>query len=248
MVLAAIYASWSAIMRGSRVGLAAAAEVQRTRVAVRALEESLGSAVMYADNPMYYPFLASTAGDVAAISFVARLPESFPGSGLFPGLPLRRVEFSVDEEQNLLLKQTTILDATPAIDPGTQPYTIRLAPKVSLFAMEFFDERLNEWVPEWLSTNQLPKMVRVALAFGEKQQYNGPATDVTLRMIPLNAVPITRSGAGRSGLQIPGARGGGGRGGGQRGGDGDDLNYQVRPPAGFDGLGTGASRNPIFPE
>ena len=135
MVLAAIYASWSAIMRGSRVGLSAAAEVQRTRVAIRALEESLGSAVMYADNPVYYSFLAQTSGDLAAISFVARLPESFPGSGLFPGLPLRRVEFSVDEERNLLLKQTTVLDATPALDPGTQPYNIRLAPKVSLFAM-----------------------------------------------------------------------------------------------------------------
>ena len=37
VILAAIYTSWAAILRGSKVGLTAAAEAQRTRVAVRAV-------------------------------------------------------------------------------------------------------------------------------------------------------------------------------------------------------------------
>ena len=84
MVIIAIYSSWSAIMRGTRVGLTAAAEVQRTRVAIRSMEEALGAAVMYADNPLYYGFYADTSQNFGYLSFVARLPESFPGSGLFP--------------------------------------------------------------------------------------------------------------------------------------------------------------------
>src|SRR5688500_4560248 len=87
LVIIAIYACWTSIMRGTRVGHTAAAEVQRTRVAIRSLEESLGAAVMYADNPLYYGFYADTAGEYGYLSFVARLPESFPGSGLFPGQP-----------------------------------------------------------------------------------------------------------------------------------------------------------------
>jgi prepilin-type N-terminal cleavage/methylation domain-containing protein len=97
MVMVAIYSSWSAIMRGSRVALTAAAEVQRTRIAMRALQESLSSCVMYADNSKYYGFFADTGGNFAYLSFVARLPESFPGSGMFPGQPLRRFTLQVDE-------------------------------------------------------------------------------------------------------------------------------------------------------
>ena len=37
MVMAAIYSTWSAVLRSARVGVARAGEVQRTRVALRAL-------------------------------------------------------------------------------------------------------------------------------------------------------------------------------------------------------------------
>jgi type II secretion system protein J len=211
MVMVAIYASWFAIMRGTRIGLTAAAEVQRTRVAIHALEESLGSAVMYADNPLYYSFFADTAGDYAFLSFVARLPQSFPGSGLFPGHPLRRVTFQVDREKNLVLSQSTLLDISE------KPYTITLAPKARVFAVEFYNPRRDEWLPEWMATNQLPTMVRVAIDFGEPQQ--GPQA-VTLRSIPLTAMAITRVGGAnqqqtvRAGIRRPGDPGGTGTGDG----------------------------------
>lgn len=211
LVIVAIYSSWTAIMRGTRVGLTAAAEVQRTRVAVRSLEESLSAAVMYADNPMYYGFYADTAGEFAYLSFVARLPESFPGSGLFPGQPLRRVTFSVDQDKNLLLMQSTLLDLSET------PYTIKLAPKTAVFAMEFYDARLNEWIPEWIATNALPSMVRVALDFGDKTS----AETVTIRSVPMTSFAITRAG-GTQAQMGGGPMAGGGRGGLRGGGIGGD--------------------------
>ncbi len=191
-VMVAIYACWSQIMRGTRIGLSAAAEVQRTRVAIRSLEEALGGAVMYSDNPRYYGFYADTSGDFAYLSFVARLPESFPGSGLFPGQTMRRVTFRVDEKRNLLLSQSTLLDVSEA------PYTITLAPKTAVFALEFYNPRMNEWIPEWIATNALPNLVRVAMDFGDKKKES-----VTIRSIPLTAFAITRSMAGMQGAGQP---------------------------------------------
>jgi type II secretion system protein J len=222
LVIVAIYSSWTAILRGSRVGLTAAAEVQRTRVAIRSLEESLGAAVMYADNPMYYGFFADTSGEFGYLSFVSRLPESFPGSGLFPGQPLRRVTFSVDEEKNLLLMQSSLLSV------AEQPYTIKLAPKTAAFAMEFYDGRMNEWLPEWIATNALPTMVRVAIDFGDKTS----AETVTIRSVQLTATAITRAGGTQAQM-------GGGAGGVTGGETGRDRNERGNNGRGNNGRGGG---------
>src|SRR5689334_23096725 len=95
LVMIAIYSSWSAILRGSKVGLNAAAEAQRSRVAVRALREALTSGQLYTENIRYYWFMADTSGEFAALSMVSRLPASFPGSGLFGNQIVRRVSFTV---------------------------------------------------------------------------------------------------------------------------------------------------------
>jgi len=235
MVMAAIYASWSAILRSTRMGLAAAAEVQRTRVAIRSLEESLGSAILYADNARYYSFFSDTGGDYTYLSFVARLPESFPGSGLFPGQPVRRVTFSVDGDRNLTLKQAPILEACDMVE---HPYTINLAPQVTVFAMEFFDPRRNEWLPQWTLTNQLPRLVRVAMGFGDKSK----AEDVTMRMIPLSAVAITRAGPGGvpPSAAMPGNRF-------MTRTAGEPAWAPCLPPT-FGGNSASMTRNPIFPQ
>jgi type II secretion system protein J len=227
MIMVAIYASWSAIMRGTRVGLTAAAEVQRTRVAIHALEESLGSAVMYADNSIYYSFFADTAGQFAYLSFVARLPQSFPGSGLFEGQSLRRVTFQVDKDKNLILSQSTLLDISD------KPYTIKLAPNARVFAAEFYNPRKNEWLPEWIATNQLPTMVRVAIDFGEAHAGGKRAT---IRSIPLTAVPISRIGVpnqAANSIRRPGQQAGTGNGDGVLdviGGPGDMPTWQPQLP------------------
>lgn len=262
LVMIAIYASWSAILRGTRIGLSHAAEVQRTRVAVRALEESVSAAVMYADNPKYYAFMADTGGDFAYLSFVSRLPESFPGGGLFRGYPVRRVTFFVDDQRNLKLTQHTLLDMSE------QPYTITLAPNVSVFAMEFWNPRTGEWLSEWISTNSLPTMVRVAVNFAQKGQAQ-TSEEVTIRSIPLNAIAITRVGgnpqAGTPPQQPGGVNNGGGR---PQGGDrqrrvdnranmgnnsgafdagGEDmLQWSLRLPPTFGANRGNVTRNPVF--
>jgi type II secretion system protein J len=191
LVMAAIYSTWSAVLRGSRIGLKATTEVQRMRVSVRALEEAIGSAVMYVDNAKYYTFATDTSGNNAYISFVARLPDSFPGSGLFGDQQVRRVCFYV-QDGNLMLRQAPLLEATKKIG---KPYEIALAPNVSLFDMEFYDGMANKWFAEWISTNQLPKMVRIALSFSPNTQGRRPE-NITIRSIPLGGYAITRGVAG----------------------------------------------------
>ena len=191
LVMAAIYSTWSSVLRGSRVGMKAATEVQRMRVSIRALEEAIGSAVMYVDNAKYYTFATDTSGSTAYISLVARLPASFPGSGLFGDQELRRVCFYV-QDGNLMLRQAPLLEATKRIG---KPYEIALAPNVSVFDMEFYDGVANKWYAEWMSTNQLPKMVRIALSFSPNTQGRRPES-ITIRSIPLAGVAITRGGAG----------------------------------------------------
>jgi prepilin-type N-terminal cleavage/methylation domain-containing protein len=43
MIITGIYSSWSGIHRATRIGLEASADAQRKRIAMRALEQSLGS-------------------------------------------------------------------------------------------------------------------------------------------------------------------------------------------------------------
>ena len=63
LVMTAIYASWAAVLRASKVGNTAADEVQRMRIARQALEQSLASAVLYAGNPRLYSFIADTTDE-----------------------------------------------------------------------------------------------------------------------------------------------------------------------------------------
>ncbi|MDX1950933.1 MAG: type II secretion system protein [Verrucomicrobiota bacterium] len=205
MVIAAIYSSWTAILRGSRSGLSAAADVQRTRVALRALEEALGSAILYADNSKYYSFFADTSGETAALSFVARLPASFPGSGLFQGQSLRRVSFYVENGQ-FMLAQSPVLEATELLG---KPYTIVLSTNTRVFAAEFYDIRTNDWSAEWLYTNQVPKLMRVAVGFGSAQATaQQVASQTTMRTIEIAGTAISRAGAGQAQRTAGGTRGG----------------------------------------
>ena len=196
MVMVAIYASWSAVLRGSRIGMSAAAEVQRTRVALRSIEEALASAVIYSANGKYYHFASDTSHDHAYINFVARLPGSFPGSGHFGDNNLRRVCFYV-KDGNLMLAQGPLLEATKKIGNG-EPYTIPLAPHVTLFDMEFYSFTEKKWFAEWDSTNTLPQMVRVAIGFGNGDG-SRKSQRVTIRSIPLTAMSITPAGGGLPG-------------------------------------------------
>jgi prepilin-type N-terminal cleavage/methylation domain-containing protein len=191
MVMLAIYTSWSSILRGSKVGLQAAADAQRTRVAVRALRDALTCGQLYVENLRYYWFMADTSGDFPALTLVSRLPASFPGSGLFGNQIVRRVAFTVEAGPNgqnqLVLQQTPLLEPP---DTASTPYKIVLAPNVNLFSLEFYNTNTTEWDPEWPWTNQLPKLVRFSLSVGAPHRRPTPAdTAVETALVSSMAIP-----------------------------------------------------------
>lgn len=208
-VIAAIYSCWSAILRSTKTAHAAAIEVQRERIAVRALEEALFSLQFFQENARYYSFEADTSGNFAALSFVSRLPESFPRSGNFEGQVLRRLTFSVESGTGggnvLTLRQTPVLFESN-VDEEENPLV--LARDVREFALEFWGQNSRDWEPEWLYTNQLPKMIRYSLIFGRGSQRAVSPGDGFANIITVKSIPIP------SGMQAAAPQGtapGGGR-------------------------------------
>lgn len=189
MVLAAIYSTWTAILRASKVGRDAAAAVQRARMAGRTIEESLGSAQSFVANQAYYAFVAQNGND-ASLSFVSHLSPSFPRSGKFAGLDIRRVTFSLEQshdggEELVLRQQPLMMD----LDLDEKNFPLVLAKYVKEFKTEFWDTRLQDWVDEWKQTNQLPVLVRVSLKLADNAFSSQVRQEVT-RIVSLPSVAV----------------------------------------------------------
>jgi prepilin-type N-terminal cleavage/methylation domain-containing protein len=193
MILAAIYSSWTAILRASKTGLDAAASAQRARVAIRVFEDSLGSAQSFAANLPYYYFDAEN-GDSPVLSFVARLSKSFPRSGKFGDLDLRRVTFSLEAGpeggRQLVLRQWPIV-MEPDRDEKEHP--IVLAKNVKGMEMQFWDSNKNppEWVDVWEGpkTNQLPRLVMLTLKLADNP-HSSQVTEEITRIISLPVMTV----------------------------------------------------------
>lgn len=189
LVLAAIYSSWTAILRGRKVGLDAASAVQRARIAGRTIEECLGSVQSFVANQPYYAFLSENGSD-ATLSFVTRLSPSFPRSGKFGDLTVRRVTFSVengkDGTRDLVLRQNPLM---MEVDTDEKNYPLILAKNVKEFKSEFWDTRLQDWIDEWKQTNQLPVMVKVTLKLAA-DQYSSQVREQITRIVSLPSVAV----------------------------------------------------------
>ena len=186
LIIIGIYSVWSAIIRASKAGLNAAAMAQRTRISIKAIEQALTTAQMFSSNGTNYLFLADTSDEKSgALEFTARLPAGFPGVGRFGDTVVRRIRFEVDGNRNLNMMQRPML-ATE----DYQSYSLQLAQDVTLFMFEFWDEQKKEYVTEWAYTNQLPKIVRVALGVGKSGHSQMPQ-DLETRTIamPCTAIP-----------------------------------------------------------
>ncbi len=199
MVIAAVYSTWTAILRGAQTGRKAAAEVQRSRMAMAMLEEALSSARSFASDIEYYSFDAEN-GSKAYLSFVGKLPSSFPRSGRFDPFDVRRLTFSLeagkDQGDQLVLRQTPLLKE---MNEDEDQHPIVLARNLKGFEMEFWDKRKGDWLDEWTETNQLPPMVKVTLQFA--QDGNGSRVrDELTRVVALPSITVPM------GWQAPGAR------------------------------------------
>jgi len=58
MIVAAIFATWTALAHGSQSGNRAAATAQRSRVALRTIEDALGATRSFVADVQYYTFVA----------------------------------------------------------------------------------------------------------------------------------------------------------------------------------------------
>jgi type II secretion system protein J len=192
MVLTAIYSIWHGIIKGTASGLKAAAEVQRSRVAMRCIEQAFLSARVFQDNLRYYYFVSDSSG--SAISMTCRLPSDFLGMGFMdPNLRMRRVDIftrSGPDGDELVLSHVPLLVDTNS--PGGEPYSIVLARDVSRFELEFVDPRKGEWITEWTYTNTLPKLVRVTLGLGKSGMGSSQKSDdLVSRIIAIPGQNIT---------------------------------------------------------
>jgi type II secretion system protein J len=216
MVLAAIYSTWTAILRSSAVGRQAAASIQRARITVRILEDSLSSAQMFLGNRRsnYYAFEAEN-GDDPRLSFVARLSKSFPRGGKFGDLDVRRLTYSLesgpDNSRQLVLRQYPILMGDEYSDERDHPLV--LAKNVKSFEFQFWDSRLNDWTDEWKPVNQIPRLIMVTLTLLDGPTSTSARESVT-RIVNIPAMPVQPGwqasvlpGAGQPGAP-PGAPGG----------------------------------------
>ena len=208
LVLAAIYSSWTLILRATKVGREAAAQVQRQRIAVQTIEDALTCVQSFQASAQYYTFIVQN-GNEPLLSFAARLPDDFPRNGRFGGFNMRRVTFTVeagpDSEKDLVLRQNPIL---MDMDQDEQDHPLVLARNVKEFYRRMLGhKRRMDWSDEWENTNQIPPMVRFTLALGGNKNDNGfgdagPELTVTrVVAMPSITVPVavqTQSAGGGS--------------------------------------------------
>ena len=214
IVVAAIYSTWTVVIRSREVGQEAAAQVQRQRVAIHTIENALTCIQSFQASMQYYSFIVSN-GDPAMLSFTARLPNTFPRSGKFGDFHQRRLTFSVeagpDSEKDLVLRQNPIL---MDMDSDEQSDPLVLARGVKDFIVECWDTNTLDWDTEWDDTNSIPPMLRVTLTLagtGNADNNLSPQYIVTRDLaIPSETMPTV--------VQMPRGGGGGGGGGGNKNG------------------------------
>jgi type II secretion system protein J len=236
VLVMAVYSTWTVIIRSKLVANEVAARIQRQRIAIRTVEDSLMCIQSYQASPMYYSFFVQN-GEQPMLSFVARVPAVFPRNGRFGDLYLRRLTYTLepgpDSGKNLVLRQNPIL---MDMDTDENAVPLVLARDVQEFIVECWDTNQMDWVGEWLDTNSIPSLMRVSLVTGPDA-----GLLITRLITPPSMMLPTALQTGRAG-------GGGGGGGGINtkpggGGQGGQGGQGGRGGQGGSGGGQGGSRN-----
>jgi hypothetical protein len=158
------------------------------------MEEALAYTEMFQANASWYGFMAE-GGDDSTLSFVSRLPSSFPRSGKYGDLDLRRVEFGLqsgsDGGKVLVVKQAPLL---MDFDKDEEAKPLVLAHNVKKLQFEFWNLQRGEWQDEWTQSNQIPRMIKATLVLGVSKTYTfggaPPDREIT-RVITIHAAGVT---------------------------------------------------------
>ena len=227
MVIASIYATWALIMRATQVGQDTASQAQRQRVVLRAIGDALMGVQSFQASQNYYWFKLAN-GDSPYLSFVARLPESFPRHNKFvgadggPDASSRRVTFSMaagpNGERDLILQQQRIL---MDMDDDEKQFPLILARNVKAFTIEWWgtnQDREVDWHKEWddTQTNTIPQMMRIHIVMGANVANGKQAPDFAatrIYTVPTQMMPafVQRGVGAPGGVGGPGGPGGPGR-------------------------------------
>jgi len=191
VIIVAIYSAWRAIIKGTTVAHEVSMASQRTRITMHTIEDALLCACMYNANQNYYTFEAEGGDDLSSFSFVARLPKSFPRSGKFGDLDVRRLTFTIepgkDSAKELVLRQNPIL---MDLDKDEQENPLVLAKGVDKFIVEYIDPKSGDWISDWTLTNQLPREVRIQLALGHEDRNITEPLEVMVGTVAIPAAPV----------------------------------------------------------
>jgi prepilin-type N-terminal cleavage/methylation domain-containing protein len=237
IVVAAIYSTWTLVLRSSRVGIEAAAQAQRQRIAMRTIEDALTCIQSFEASMQYYSFIVVN-GQQAQLSFTARLPDTFPRNGKFGDFNSRRLSFTVEpapgsdnfsgqpQEQDLVLRQNPIL---MQMDADELQSPLVLARNVQLFTVECWDTNAMAWDTEWDDTNSIPPMIRISLVLGGNKNSSGELSP-TLSVIRVVSMPSETL---PTAVQMPSGNGGGGNG----------INIRRKNPGNGNGNGRNRNRN-----
>ena len=209
LLVSAVYATWVLILKSSRIAQEATSQVQRQRIAIRTIEDSLTCIQSFQASMKYYTFEVEN-GDKPMLSYVARVPDIFPRNGRFGDFNLRRLTFTVEPaalaaggantENDLVLRQTPML---MDIDPDEKSTPLVLARNVKDFVVECWDTNTVDWADEWDDTNSIPSMIRVKLPLGGNVTdtgNNAPTLTITREIaVPSGTLPS----AAQTGSPLP---------------------------------------------
>ncbi len=205
MVIASIYATWALVMRATVVGKDAAAQAQRQRVVLRAIGDAIMGVESFQASQQYYYFKINNDSEDDILTFVARLPDTYPRTGKFVGAAggldasTRRVTFSLapgtEGGKDLVLRQCPLL---MDMDDDEKKFPLVLAHNVKTFTVEWWgtnDLNKADWNTDWNDnqTNTIPQMLRVhlVLAANTAKANDAPSFEATrIYAVPSQMMPV----------------------------------------------------------
>ena len=214
IVLAMVYGVFFSLARSTVAGAEATVEIQRQRIALKTIEDSLSGLVYYEQSKEQYSFLADTTiFEYPSISFVSRVPPDFLGNKEFGSQRLRRITFQVEDDEDLgrslVMYQEALMQPINTQDIR-EPKRWVLGPNLDTFFFVFWSTINNEWVSEWTETNSVPSRLKFELAFKGADGEAARIEEIQKREIVVFSESITQA---MQNPPLPQARGGGSRGG-----------------------------------